>query len=1280
MKSFVPNFSSLRTRIVVLSAAFSLFAAAAVIWLNEVKATELAETRAQEQLSDEAQKIGFRLEAALENAAADARFAARTPPIGGIIRSSRNDGIDPFDGSTETIWRDRLESIFESMMSVRPDYDQIRFISFDNNGSELVRVERVADRTFIVPEERLQQKGDEPYVQAALGFRTGEVLMVPITNNRENGVPDPMGSPMIRAVVPVADEAGQKYGLVVINIRADALFEHVLEKIDILYPAYIVDKSGDYFYFDPVRKLGTFEFYKDRSSEVDDLLSAILAGSTPGSDIASVFHLSGIGNSDGLKLDAVVTVPRSKMLANGSNSLTDNAALVLLLLGLGSGLVAAFASRMTEPLKVMTDRVLQYRQVGGAGVLQLPTKIGGEIGNLSAAFSELVQELEESKARTHGIVKHAVDGLIVIDRAGIIEVFNPACERMFGYRAEEVIGQNITKLMSREYGVHHDEYLSNYQFTGRAAVIGKSREVFGRKQSGEEFPLEITVSEFRQDGVTYFSGSLRDLSESYQARKEIKQQKETLELALEAAELGLWSLDVPTGRIVFSDYWANMLGYHKSEIAEDISAWKNLVHPEDLEPTFSHLQQYLAGDVARCEAEYRMRHKNGEWVWVYSSGKTFDRDPDGNPVRVVGVNQDITARKSQEASILEQNHKLEKAKQNMEFALDGGELGFWTWDLKTGEVDFCERSAGLIGLRRDQMPSDHSGWHEHVDPEYSESVTRDMARFIKGEIDKFETEFRMRHVSGSYVWVLSKAIISERDEFGNAQKITGIQQDITDRKRRELQVEERNRRLEIAEHVANMGHWSLNAATNEMRWSKGVFEIHGLDPDGGIPDLEDAIKFYHPDDRQIVADHVQAAVEHGKSFEFQLRIIRKTGEMRYVVSRGEVLENQTGNDEKIIFGVFQDVTERVLSERELAQTQERSQLLMDNIVDGVCTINENGIIENCNPACAQIFGYTVEELEGATLLTIIPEEHRDAHSAGFQRLKDTGEAKILGQQLELEGLHKDGHSFTLELAISALEHDGKKFFTGIMRDITERKQVDIMKNEFVSTVNHELRTPLTSIFGSLDLLKHVSAGQLDEKGMRLLKLAHDGCGRLSSLVNDILDVEKIAAGKMDFHMETLKLRDLVDDIVMRHDGLAERFNVQFKVEHDINDCLVNVDASRFNQALVNLLSNAAKFSPEGADVTTSTRFLDDGRVRISVEDHGPGIPENFRARIFERFAQADGSSTRQNTAGTGLGLNITQSIIKAFSGEVSFDSVEGEGTTFHFDLPLATAEVSAIAS
>ncbi|MET0155985.1 MAG: PAS domain-containing sensor histidine kinase [Rickettsiales bacterium] len=237
-------------------------------------------------------------------------------------------------------------------------------------------------------------------------------------------------------------------------------------------------------------------------------------------------------------------------------------------------------------------------------------------------------------------------------------------------------------------------------------------------------------------------------------------------------------------------------------------------------------------------------------------------------------------------------------------------------------------------------------------------------------------------------------------------------------------------------------------------------------------------------------------------------------------------------------------------------------------------------------------------------------------------------------------------------------------------NITERKRMDLMKNEFVSTVNHELRTPLTSIHMSLGILRETAKESMNDNDKRLVELSYRNCDRLTSLVNDILDLEKIAVGKMDYRMRRVEIVSLVKDAIERNNAYAQRYRVAFDARFERDEAYCVLDSGRFIQALTNLLSNACKFSSEGQKIVVRVGEAEDGRIKISVEDKGSGVPESFKNRIFQKFAQADGTSTRSQ-GGTGLGLSITKSIIEACGGETGFVSREGVGSTFYFLLPRA---------
>ncbi|WP_052351643.1 response regulator [Deinococcus pimensis] len=244
----------------------------------------------------------------------------------------------------------------------------------------------------------------------------------------------------------------------------------------------------------------------------------------------------------------------------------------------------------------------------------------------------------------------------------------------------------------------------------------------------------------------------------------------------------------------------------------------------------------------------------------------------------------------------------------------------------------------------------------------------------------------------------------------------------------------------------------------------------------------------------------------------------------------------------------------------------------------------------------------------------------------------------------------------------------------ISRDITERKRVERLKNEFVSTVSHELRTPLTSIRGSLSLIASGMLGELQPRGKKLVEIALSNSERLVRLINDILDIEKIESGRLEFQVETLSLPDLLSGAVDDNRGFAQGYGVDLELAPDLPRVSVRGDRDRLTQVLTNLVSNAVKFTPGGTGVTVGAT-LSGGVARVTVRDRGPGVPAEFRSRIFERFAQADSGDTRQQ-GGTGLGLSISRAIVERHGGTVGFEDHPEGGTVFFFTLP-ATPEEAA---
>lgn len=365
-----------------------------------------------------------------------------------------------------------------------------------------------------------------------------------------------------------------------------------------------------------------------------------------------------------------------------------------------------------------------------------------------------------------------------------------------------------------------------------------------------------------------------------------------------------------------------------------------------------------------------------------------------------------------------------------------------------------------------------------------------------------------------------------------------------------------------------------------------------------------------------------------------------------------------------------DELERRVEERtaSLKESAARTQAIVDNAVEGIITIDEEGLVESFNPAAERIFGYSAGEVLGRNVSMLMPEPYHTGHNGYIRRYLETGEQRVMKSIREAEGRRKDGTVFPLELAVSEVPFPDRHLFTGIVRDISERKKMDRMKSEFISTVSHELRTPLTSIRGSLGLVIGGVSGELPEQARGLIEIANKNSERLSRLINDILDVEKIESGRMAFDIRPVALLPIIEQVIEANEAYASQYGAHIVLKSAQEGLSVLADPDRLTQVFTNLLSNAAKFSPQGGTVNV-TVVENAGEVRVAISDAGAGIPEEFRSHVFEKFSQADASDSRRS-GGTGLGLSIAKAIVDRLGGRIDFESVPGSGTTFTVDLPL----------
>ena len=388
----------------------------------------------------------------------------------------------------------------------------------------------------------------------------------------------------------------------------------------------------------------------------------------------------------------------------------------------------------------------------------------------------------------------------------------------------------------------------------------------------------------------------------------------------------------------------------------------------------------------------------------------------------------------------------------------------------------------------------------------------------------------------------------------------------------------------------------------------------------------------------------------------------------------EIMLSPLKSDEGILVtAAIRDISVRTAAEKSLVQMEARYRGLLEAAPDAMVVVNPAGEIVLLNVQAEKQFGYPRDELIGQKVTNIIPVGFAERLIADDLRSAEEALAQQIGAGIELIGRRKDGSGFPIEIMLSPLMSDDGILVTAAIRDISARKlesaRVKRLKDEFIATVSHELRTPLTSIAGALALLSSNAAGKLPDSASHFITIAYNNSQRLVRLVNDILDIEKIELGKVTLVLEPVDIRSVLEQAMEDTRAYAKSYGVRISLQASTTPCELQSDADWLVQIVTNLLSNAIKFSPRDGEVVVAVE-KGNGTTRISVRDHGPGIPDDFKHEIFEKFAQADSSDTRQK-GGTGLGLSIVKQMVTRLGGQVGFGDAKSGGTTFYVDFPGA---------
>lgn len=533
---------SLGAKIVLLVSGVTFLTAFLIGGFFYKRISDAAWENSVQDVSNQTRLIATLLRSSLDEMRYDVLALSKTPPVQGLVRSTQHGGVDPVDGSTTEQWRERLATIFSSMITPKSGYIQIRYIGVADHGREMVRVNSQDGVSEVVPLDALQSKADESYYKHALSLPPGRVSFSDMSLNREHGKIQRPLTPVIRVIVPVFDDKNTLFGMIVINAAFAGVMRNVLETLAVDTDLYVVSERGDYILHR--QKSREDEVYFDGNAQDNVLVKTVLSAEEGedtvfwgGNESAQIAHYLKVffDPMDPKRFVGVAVAKSRAEFMRASHDARQSALLLaaglVVLAGLCAFVLSFFLSR---PLKKTIAAVRGFGQ--GEIRSDLPVHLRDEIGELARAFEALQRGLSEAReaeqlslAKLQAILDNTVDGFVTINDQGLVKGYNKACEDIFGYTPDEVLGRNVKMLMPEPYRSGHDGYLEHYRETGEKKIIGMGREVRGMRKDGSVFPLDLSVSEVRFQGRKIYSGIIRDITDRKDAEEEIVRSNEELE-------------------------------------------------------------------------------------------------------------------------------------------------------------------------------------------------------------------------------------------------------------------------------------------------------------------------------------------------------------------------------------------------------------------------------------------------------------------------------------------------------------------------------------------------------------------------------------------------------------------------------------------------------------------------------------------------------------------------------------------------------------------------------
>lgn len=1212
-----------------------------------------------------------------------------TEHLNGLVQESQ------FNSPLTPQSQQAMEQAFRTLLLRNPRYDQVRWI--DRDGMERVRLNNVDGRAVVVAADQLQNKSAQAYFLQTMQLPVGEVYVGPITPNVEhNQVEQPIRL-MLRVAIRLAGERGAPDGILVINLKAAHLLDAVNRGLE-FSGAHIraVDTAGAW-----VQGLKDGEHWGATETYLPVTQPALWQ---------ALNH-----STNGYRLDAHGLW--NWAWSNPRNAAEQSTNLLFITLVPNSQLTAirhhfiSVVLGLALPLGVMIGlglfRFFQSAQLSQQRLLEVE-RLKSEV-----LLSEQVQEA--NKVFEHMIAASPV-GKVVVDQSGIITMVNPVITQIFGYEAQELLGQPVHILLPEALRAQHHSHINGYFGMPNTRFMGNGKTLWGQRKNGSKVPLEIGLTKFEMNAQVAIMATLSDLT----VRHHLIKYNQQFESLIKGSNNLIAVMEL-SGHFTFINHAGlEMLGLVSEEV--DALSIQSLLSPAHQSlMSESALQDLLQHQ--QVDAEVRLIHQQSrQEVWLRLNLFVIE-DPETEEVTIGLVGQNETERRAMlETLALSKSQWRNLAEAMPQFV--------WTCTAD-GHCDYLNQKwVDYTGV--DMASQLGSQWLKQIHPEDIPMLTERWAHCVQHNTD-LDIEFRIRRYDGEYRWFKTRGV-PIFDAAGHIVKWYGSNTDIQALKEIQLALRQERNVLATWFDTAPIALWEVNSthaiAFLVAKQQAGITDLaaylkaHPAERErllSGVRLLDcnaEAVRMRHARDKkallgtlldlcpvpEVQDDYTEMILES-----FQGKVIRNR-QMRALTVDGTVLTlfmsltvTSKEPDCRLAILAELDVSDKRKLEAELDLHRQNLESLVSErtvqleqvnhflrtVTDALPVLigywDQNKKCKFANKTYQPLFGRDNADLIGQDMESVIGHEL-------YEQNRDYIEGALQGklQRFERSITKADGSIFhSITNYIPDIQHGEVKGFFVLSSDVTEVKETQLemerlnlalnertrqaenanqAKSAFVANMSHEIRTPMNAVLGMTQLLAETV---LTEQQYGYVARIHAASTGLMSILNDILDYSKMEAGRLQIDRAEMDVDGLLENLssVFSISASSKNIELVFEVSATTPKYIIS-DSLRLTQILNNLVGNAIKFTAQGSiRICVDYQASPVSELRFEVIDTGIGMTEEQMQHIFTPFMQADSSTTRR-FGGTGLGLSISQHLVQAMGGEIGVDSALHKGSRFWFRLPV----------